>query len=310
MGIPRHGWRQVAMRVWHENKRDRVPLLASAVAFWAFLSLFPALIAAVNLYGLVADAETVTRQANALSPALPEDAASLLAEQMRALTSEPPDTLGVGLVVSLLAAFWSASAAITHMIAAINIAYDEEEGRGIVHRKALALLLTVGAIGFVVLAVGLIAVAPLLLDTLAPQADTRTVLSVGRWVGLVLTVMLALAVLYRVAPNRASPRFEWVSVGSVVATGVWLLASWGFSVYVDNFSRYGRTYGALAGVAVLMLWLWITSLIVLLGAEINAEAEQQTIRDSTVGEPQTMGERGAVKADSRPDTQRTERKQG
>lgn len=307
-GIPKDGWKQVAKRVWRESQLDQVPLLAAGVAFWGFISLFPALIAAVAGYGLVADPATITEQADAITDALPADAASLIIDQMQAISSESEDTLSVSLVMSVLLALWTASAAVSNVMGAINIAYDEEETRGFLRRKAIALLLTFGAIAFVILSVGLIAVTPVLLDLFVPEGATRLILQVGRWVGLVIAVMAGLALLYKVAPDRDDPRLSWVSVGSAVATVVWLVASAGFSIYVDNFGRYSRTYGALAGVAVLMLWMWITALIVLVGAEINAEAEQQTIRDTTVGEPAPMGERNAVKADSWPGTVHDERK--
>jgi membrane protein len=307
-GIPRQGWRQVAKRVWEETQLDQVPLLAAGVAFWGFISLFPSMIAAVSVYGLVADPDTVTRQAEAVTDALPQDAASLIVDQMETISSQSEGSLNLSLLVSVLLALWTSSAAVSNIMSAINTAYDEEETRSFLRRKGVALLLTLGAVGFVVVSVGLIAVAPVVLDTLVPEGTTRALLQAGRWVGLVLAVMAGTAVLYKVAPDRDDPRLAWVSVGSVVATAVWLLASLGFSLYVDNFGRYSRTYGALAGVAILMLWMWITALIVLVGAEINAEAEQQTIRDTTVGEPRPMGERNAVKADSRPDAEHRERK--
>lgn len=307
-GIPPRGWRQVAKRVWEETQLDQIPLLAAGVAFWGFISLFPALIAAISVYGLVADPATVTRQAEAVTDALPADAASLVVDQMRSISTQSDDALSFGLLTSLLLALWTTSAAVSNLISAVNVAYDEEETRSWPRRKGLALLLSLGAIAFVVISVGLIAVTPVLLDTFITEGGTRALLEVGRWVGLVLAVIGGLTVLYKVAPDRDNPRLSWVSVGSLLATAVWLLASFGFSLYVDTFGRYAKTYGALAGVAVLMLWLWITALIVLVGAEINAEAEQQTIRDSTVGEPQPMGERGAVKADTWPDTEHKERR--
>ncbi len=307
-GIPRRGWWQVAKRVWDETRIDQVPLLAAGVAFWGFISLFPAMIAAISVYGIIADPSTVTRQAEVVTDALPADAASLVVEQMKSLSTQPHDALSLSLYTSLALALWTASAAVSNTISAINIAYDEEETRSFVRRKGLALLLSLGAVAFVVVAVGLIAVTPVLLDSFVPDGTTRLLLQVGRWVGLVLAVMSALALLYKIAPCRAAPRLAWVSVGSITATAVWLLASFGFSVYVDNFGRYSKTYGAVAGVAILMLWLWITALIVLVGAEINAEAEQQTIRDTTVGEPRPMGQRNAVKADSWPDSEHRERK--
>lgn len=307
-GIPWDGWKQVARRAWEEIKLDQVPLLAAGVAFWAFISLFPAMVAAVTVYGLVADPATVTRQAEAVTDALPQDAASLIVNQMQALSSQSEDALNFSLLISVVLALWTSSAAVSNVMSAINTAYDEEETRSFFRRKGAALLLSLGAVAFVVISVGLIAVAPVLLDTFVPEGATRALLQVGRWVGLVFAVMAGMAVLYTLAPDRENPRLAWVSVGSVVATVVWLLASLGFSLYVDNFGRYSQTYGALAGVAILMLWLWITALIVLVGAEINAEAEQQTIRDTTVGEPQPMGERDAVKADAWPDTEHRERK--
>lgn len=294
----------MAKRVWDETRIDQVPLLAAGVAFWGFISLFPAMIASVAVYGLVADPTTVTRQAEAITDALPQDAASLIVGQMQAISSESRDTLSFSLLLSVLFALWTSSAAVSNMMSAINTAYDEEETRSYVRRKCIALLLSLGAITFVVTAVGLIAVAPLLLDTFASAGTTRALLGIGRWVGLVVAVLAGTALVYRVAPDRNAPRLAWVSVGSIVATAVWLLASIGFSLYVDHVGRYSSTYGSLAGVAILMLWLWITALIVLVGAEINAEAEQQTTHDTTVGAPRPMGRRNAVKADSWPDHRR------
>jgi membrane protein len=295
--IPPKGWLQVTKRAWAEAKVDQVPLLAAGVAFYSFLALFPAMIAAVTVYGLVADPATVARQTQAISDALPKDAASLITGQMDAIASQPQQSLGLGLVIALALALWSASGGVGNIVTAVNIAYDEEETRGFVARKGLSLLLTLGAILFVVVAVFLIAVVPSLLDAFIPSGAVQVMLGVARWAGLAVAVSVALGVLYRFAPDRDQPRFAWVSVGAGLATVIWLLASLGFSLYVDNFGSYGATYGALAGVAVLMLWLWISAFIVLLGAEINAEAEQQTSADTTVGEPEPMGQRGAVKAD-------------
>jgi membrane protein len=306
--IPARGWFSVIKRAWADAKADQVPLLAAGVAFFSFLSLFPAMIAAVMVYGLVADPRTVATQAEQLAEALPQDAASLISEQMRAITQTPQQSLGLGLAIALALALWSASGGVGNVVTAINITYDEEETRGFVKLKAIALALTFGAIVFAVVAVTLIAVTPPLLDELVPSATIRVLLEVTRWVALVLAVMVALAVLYRIAPDRDAPRMRWVSVGAVVATVIWLLASLGFSLYVDNFGSYGKTYGALAGVAILMLWLWITAFVVLLGAEINAEAEHQTIRDSTVGSPEPLGRRGAVKADTVPEDDRRDRR--
>jgi len=308
--IPPKGWFQVTKRAWAEAKVDQVPLLAAGVAFYTFLSLFPAMIAAVTVYGLVADRRTVAEQAEQLSAALPQEAASIITDQMRAITEQPERSLGLGLLIALVLALWSASGGVGNIITAVNVAYDEEETRGFVKRKALALGLTFGAIVFAAVAITLIAVAPALLDAFIAEGVLRVLLEIARWAGLLVAVAVGLAVLYRYAPDRDAPRFAWVSVGAAVATVIWMLASVGFSLYVDNFGSYSKTYGALAGVAVLMLWLWITAFIVLLGAEINAEAEQQTVRDTTVGPAEPRGERGAVKADNLPHEQPTEKKKG
>lgn len=298
--IPRRGWFQVVRRAAKEASADQVPLLAAGVAFYSFLALFPALIAAVMIYGLVRDPADVREQVASLSDTLPADAASLLTTQLEAITSTGGGSLGIGLLVSLALALWSASGGVGNLMTAINLAYDEDETRGFVKRRALALGLTLAAIVFVVVAVGLVAVAPAVLDQVVGDGPLRWGLEAARWVGLLVAMAVALGVLYKVAPDRDAPKFRWVTTGSVVATVLWLVASLGFSLYVDNFGSYNKTYGALAGVVVLLLWLWLTMYVVLLGAEINAEAEQQTAADTTVGRPEPMGQRGAVKADSPP----------
>jgi membrane protein len=272
-------------------------MLAGGVAFFGFLAVFPALIAALTLYGLVADPAEVAAQVQALAGMLPQQAQPLIADQLNAVASSSDGALGVGLAVSLVAALWTASSGVGNLVQAINLAYDEEETRGFFKLRATALLLTLGGIVFVLVTLGLVAVVPPLLDA-APLGVAGTVLAqVVRWVLLVAVVLVALAVVYRVAPDRDAPRIRWVSTGAFVATTLWIIGSVVFSLYVNNFGSYNKTYGALAGVVVLMLWLYLTCYIVLLGAEINAESERQTRKDTTRGEPVPMGERQAVAAD-------------
>ena len=299
-GIPPEGWREVLVRGWKEAQSDQVPLMAGGVAFFGFMALFPAMIATVLLYGLLVDPATVAEQMTALGDALPSQARDLLTEQLQSLTATSSSTLGIGLVLSVALALWSASGGIGNLITAINTAYDEEEDRGFIKRKALALGLTLAAILFLLVVIALVAVAPAVLDAVVGSGPIRWLLEAARWALLFVLIAAALAVLYRTSPDRDAPKMRWVSVGAVIATIAWILASVGFSLYVDNFSSYGKTYGALAGVVVLMLWLWISAYAVLLGAEINAESEEQTIRDSTSGPRRPLGQRGAVKADSIP----------
>jgi membrane protein len=300
--IPLKGWKQILKRAWAENKADNMPIIAGGVAFFGFLSIFPALIAMISIYGLVASPETVTGQVEDLSAQLPQEASQLIEDQLTAITDNSGSALTWGLVVAILAALWSASGGVGNIITAINLAYDEVETRTFVKLKGTALLLTLGAIVFVLITFGLVAVVPVVLDAL-PLGIVGTILAqVLRWVLLLAVFAGALAVLYRVAPDRDNAKLRWVSLGSVAVTVVWALVSLGFSFYVDNFGSYDKTYGAIAGVIVLMLWLYLTCYLVLLGAEINSEAEHQTAQDTTKGEPQPMGERGAEMADTLPES--------
>jgi membrane protein len=299
--IPLRGWKQIVKRAWAEHKADNMPIIAGGVAFFGFLSIFPALIAAISIYGLVASPETVARQVESLSAQLPESAAQLIAAQLTSITENSSRSLTVGLIVSIVAALWSASSGMGYLITAVNIAYDEVDTRGYLRLKLLALALTLGGIVFFLITIGLVAVLPVVLDAL-PLGVVGTVLAeVLRWVLLLAVMAGALAVLYRVAPDRDAPRFRWVSLGSIVVIVLWALVSVAFSFYADNFGSFNKTYGAIAGVIVLMLWLYLTCYLVLLGAEINAEAEHQTARDTTEGRPQPMGLRDATMADSLPD---------
>jgi membrane protein len=297
--IPARGWIQVAKRGWREAKADQVPLLAAGVAFYAFLAIFPALIAIVSIYGLFADPSTIANQLNSLTAALPDEAAQIITDQVTTLSSRR-QTLGISLLLAVLIALWSASAGISNLLTAINVAYDEEEKRGFVKKRLMSLGLTLAAIVFMVIILALVAVLPPLLKAVFGTGALRWVLQILGWLVMVVLVAAGLAILYRLGPDRDAPRMKWVSVGAVVATFLWLVASIGFSIYTSTFGNYAKTYGVFAGIVVLLFWLWLTMYAILLGAEINAEAEQQTIADTTKGEEKPLGERGAVKADSIP----------
>lgn len=297
--IPAKGWWQVIRRAWAEAKADQVPLLAAGVAFFGFLSLFPAVVAAVLTYGLVADPAQIRNQVKDLAAAMPAAGRDLLLQQLDALTSAPRQGLGIGVAIAVVAALWSASGGVGYLLTAVDLAYDEEETRGFVRRKLLALGMTLGAIVFVLLAIGLFAAGAAIGNDVA--TPLRVVLEAARLLLAIVLITVALAVVYRLGPDRDAPRIRWVSTGAAVATIIWLAASIGFSIYVATFGNYAKTYGSLAAVVILMLWLWLTAYAVLLGAEINAEAEQQTARDTTRGEPRPLGKRNAVKADSVPE---------
>jgi membrane protein len=299
--IPARGWWQVARRGWRESSDDNMPLMAAGVAFWLFVSIFPSMIAVITVYGLVTDPQEAVQQVERVASALPESARSTLIDQVESIAQTQSSTLTFGLVASLLAALWGASAGTMNMIKATNIAYDEQERRGFLKLRSLAMVVTLVVVLFVALSIALVAVAPVLLEQLGLGAVATGAAQVLRWVGLVVLVTIGLALLYRYAPSRDAAQVRWVSVGAGVATVIWVAGSAAFSFYVSTFGSYNETYGAIAGVVVLLLWLYLTSFIVLLGAEINAETEHQTTHDTTKGEEQPMGDRGAHVADTYPD---------
>jgi membrane protein len=296
--IPPRGWFAVLKRVRREVKEDNVPLLAAGVAFYAMLAIFPAIIAVVTIYGMVADPEDVRTQIGDFAESLPSGADQLLTEQLTSVTGTGRQALSIGLAASLLGVLWSASGGVQGLVKALNLVYDERETRGFVKLRGLSLLLTVGAIVVAAVALALIAVFPPFIEGLELGRVGELAASIGRWVVLALLVLVALAVVYRYAPDRANPRWRWVSGGAVVALVLWLLGSIGFSWYVDNFGKYNQTYGALAAVIILLLWLFLSAFVVLLGAELDAETERQTARDTTTGPERPLGERGAEVADT------------
>jgi membrane protein len=296
--IPPRGWFAILKRVKAEVKEDNVPLLAAGVAFYAMLAIFPAIIAVVTIYGMVADPQQIQSQINEFAKGLPSGADQLLTDQLKNVTESADRSLSIGLAVSLLAVLWSASGGVQGLVKGLNMVYDERETRGFFKLRGLSLLLTLGAIVVAVVALALIAVFPGFVDGLGLGRAGELAASIGRWVVLALLMLAAFAVVYRFAPDRANPRWRWVSWGAVVALVLWLLGSFGFSYYVDNFGKYNQTYGALAAVIILLLWLFLSAFVVLLGAEFDAETERQTARDTTTGPSRPLGERDAEVADT------------
>jgi membrane protein len=293
--IPPKGWKDIAKRTMKEVKQDQVPLLAAGVAFYTLLSLFPAIIAGVSIYGLVADPETVRDQIDRLAQRLSPETATILTEQIRQVTSGAGGALGVATVIGILTALWSASSGMKALVTGVNLAYDETEGRKFVKLRGLSIVLTLGAMVLLTVAGATIVGFPPIADNL--PTVLQWVVSILRFVVLAALLILGLAALYRYAPDRDQPKWTWVSWGSGIATLLWILASIGFSIYVNSFGNYNKTYGALAGIIILMFWLYLTAVIVLVGAELNTEMELQTARDTTAGPTRPMGERDAHAAD-------------
>lgn len=299
--VPWRGWKDIALRVKDEWGNDHVGMAAAAVAFYSFLALVPALAALVSILGLVARGDDPDEVVDDLFGALPEDARSLLSDQLDAITASSSSALSFGLVFALALSIWTASGAMSQMVNTINIVYDETETRSWVKRKLIALGLTLGAIVFVAFAVFSVVALPQLIDETGLGIGMRRLLGILIWPVLAIGFMLALAVLYRVCPDRSGARWRWVSVGSVLGLVAWIAVTLAFRFYVANFGSYNETYGSLAGVIVSLFWLWLTAVIVLMAAEVNAELEHQTAQDTTIGGEQPMGQRGAVKADTVPE---------
>jgi membrane protein len=297
--IPRPGWRDIALRVKEETTRDNLSIIAAGVAFYAMLAIFPALAALVSIYGLVADPAQVSQHMASIGQVLPEQAYQILDQQLSSVAGSAGGALTIGAIGGLLLALWSAARGMKAMLLALDITYDEEEKRGFLRFNALALLLTLGAVLFILLALALIAILPAILGQLGLPETVQTLLVWLRWPLLGLLVILGVAVLYRFGPDRDQPRWRWVSLGAVLATVLWLVVSALFSWYVSNFGSYQETYGAMGAVVILLMWFYITAYAILLGAEINAEMEHQTEADTTRGAERPMGERDAHMADSR-----------
>lgn len=299
--IPGRGWWAISKRIYIQIGTHNLSLVAAGCAFFALLAVFPAITACVSLYGLVSDPAQVQAQVQSMQGVLPEQALTIVQNQLRAVASTSQQGLSWGLGLSLAFALWTASAGIKALFSALNIVYREAEERSFVRFAAQGLLFTLAAILAVIVAVFMITVVPAALALLALGPLVEPLVSLLRWPLLALLMMIGLAFLYRYGPSRANPRWTWVSWGAVIATVFWVAASIGFSLYVANFGSYDKTYGSLGAVVVLMFWLYISAFVVLLGAELNAELEHQTAHDTTTGKPQPAGERGAFVADHQPD---------
>jgi membrane protein len=292
------GWRDVLWRVKEETDKDNISMIAAGVAFYLMLAIFPMLAATVSIYGLVANPADVQRNFESVAGVIPEEARSIMVDQLTAVTSASGGKLGFGVALSIALTLWSASRGVTAMITALNIAYDEKETRSFIKLNAIALALTVALIVFMIVVLAVVVALPIVIGYLNLGQTVEWVIRLARWPILAAAIIAALAVLYRYAPDRDAPRWSWVSWGAVVATAIWLLGSVAFSIYVSNFADYNKTYGTMGAVIILLLWFNLSSYAVLLGAELNAEMEHQTARDTTKGLERPLGQRRAYVADT------------
>ena len=296
--IPLLGWWDVAVRVKGGIARHNVSLMSAGLSMWALLSVFPALTAAVSIYGLFETPAGVVQQLGAFSGILPPGVWQLFQNQLQDVAMRAGGSLTLAALVSLLIALWSARSGMSSLMTATNIAYREHEKRGLVKQFGLSLLFTIGAVVGLLVFLALALVVPFALEILGTGGRVQVVAEVLRWLLLWGFAVLALAILYRFAPAREQARWHWVSWGSIIAATLWLAGSALFAFYVHSFASYQKVYGALGSVIVLLLWFYLSSFFVVLGAEINAELERQTKADTTTGLPEPLGRRGAYAADT------------
>jgi membrane protein len=295
--IPAPGWKDILLRVWNNIGEDRVMLVAAGVTFYCLLAIFPAIAALVAIYGFFSDPASISSQVDKLSGVMPGGALDVIRNQMNQVASQGPSKLGVAFIISFLVSLWSANAGIKSILDALNLVYDEPEKRGLIRLNLLSLAFTVAAILFILVAIACIAALPAVASSQL-QGATAVIAQIVRWPILFIIIAVGLAFVYRYGPSRAEPQRRWITWGSAFASIAWIAVSLGFSWYAANFGSYNKTYGSLAAVIVLMFWLWLSAAIILIGAELDAEMENQTTRDTTVGRGKPMRARGARMADT------------
>lgn len=298
--IPASGWKEILLRVKNEIVKDHISVVSAGIAFYTLLSIFPAIVAMISIAGLVFDPAEIASQAAAVADMLPEEAAAILQDQIVKVSGG--DQTGTGLVAlfGIVIALYGAMKGVMTLMEGLNIAYDEEETRGTIRLYLTAIALTLCLMLGLIAGMALVILLPSLAAFGWLPPEVGTVIEWLKWPVLAVLTMLGLAMIYRVGPSRANPRWAWVSVGAVSATVLWILGTMAFSVYARNFGSYTETYGTLGGVIILLTWMWLSAFVVLAGAELNAETEQQTAHDTTTGAPEPMGRREAVKADTPP----------
>jgi membrane protein len=298
MHIPWRGWKDIFIRTYHEVQEDRLLSLAAGVVFYSLVALFPAIAAGVSVYAFFSNAASIANHLSLAADIVPGASLDLLREEITRIAGRSDGRLTFGFLIGFGIALWSANAGMKAIFDALNIIYDEEEKRGIVWLNLVSLFFTLCAIGGMLIALGAVVVFPLMLAALGWSSLDAPVIAILRWPAMFVLVIVALAVLYRYGPSRRIAKWRWISVGSVFAALSWLAVSSLFSWYLGNFANYNATYGALGAVVGLMMWMWLSTIVVLVGAELNSEIERQTAIDSTIGSARPLGARGAVVADT------------
>jgi membrane protein len=247
---------------------------------------------------LFADPGAIAAHLNEVSGFVPSGALDVARDQLARVASKGDRALGFTFAIGLGVSLWSANAAMKSLFDTLNIVYGEDEKRGFIKLNAISLAFTVAAVAFMLVAIAAVAVLPIALTYIGLTDFTDFLLRIARWPALFIGLAVALSLIYRFGPSREAPRWRWITSGSAMAALLWLAASAIFSFYAANFGNFDATYGSLGAVIGFMMWLWISAIVVLLGAELNAEIEHQTAYDTTTGNPKPLGARGAHMADS------------
>jgi membrane protein len=296
--IPAKGWKDILLRVYANISKHRLLALAAGMTYYSILAIFPAMAALVAVYGLFSDPATIAGHLDQLEGFLPGGAIDVAREQLTRVASKGASTLGLTFLIGLATSLWSANAAMKSLFDTLNIVHGEDEARGFVRLNAISLGFTLGAVFFILAALGMIVVVPVLLNYVGLSNAGEILLRFGRWPAMYLALTFALAVIYRYGPSRRKAQWRWVSWGGALAALLWIGVSGLFSLYAGSFGKFNETYGSLGAVIGFMTWLWLSAIVLLLGAEVDAEMEHQTMRDTTTGSPQPMGARGARMADT------------
>lgn len=297
--IPFAGWREIAFRTIQQIHADQVPIVAAGVAFFFLMALVPALTSLVTILSMIADPAALNAALSEFQGLIPSEMSLLLRGQLDAVAQAERQTFQLSLktIVGFLLTLWFSSAGVRAMMAAVTIAYREDERRNPVAFHLVALAITVAGLFVAAILCTAFVALPIALSLLSLPSETEAIVRLARWPVLLVVIAIALGAIYRFGPARRQAKARWLTPGSIIATIVWLAGSALFTWYVEEIADYTAAHGALAAAIVLLLWLWFSAFVALAGAELNAEIEHQTAQDTTIGPDRPLGERGAFVAD-------------
>ncbi|UWQ18065.1 YihY/virulence factor BrkB family protein [Jannaschia sp. M317] len=290
-------WWNMTKRIFVQIDEKRLSLIAAGIAFYGILALFPAIAAVIALWGLIGDPNAILPELERFRAVMPVDAFTLISDQIDALSTADGETLGWATALSFLLAIWSARAGVASLMLGMNAVYEERNRQGIGH-YLYAVGLTLVLLAVALVAIAAIVIVPIVMAFLPLGPMAEMALNAVRLVLAVGVLLIGAGIIYRYGPNRRAARLPWITPGAVLAVSVWAAASWGFSAYLSAFGRYNEVYGSIGAVIALLMWLFISGFLLLIGAALNAELERHTKPDSTIGMDRPLGQRGAQAADT------------